>query len=229
VQPAHSLVCRFGRCSEWAEGQCRRRCSALVDHDHDCTHTAAHEWRRQDRRCLSTTSWLPSLMHSAQRCAPVRSCSTVDTLQLAGAAQDSLHNHAHALMHDSCTMQSPAHDHLLAKDSLAACFTPLMIYTAVFLPHGHTAVGASVAVGPPHSRCAGSCACAVIIVIAPIPCTQVDGADALFADRYDEAEAVWAKHAGESAGCAYGLALLQVCCTTLVCNESQCSRWHAPL
>ena len=76
-----------------------------------------------------------------------------------------LHNHARALMHDSCTMRSPAHDHPLAKDSLATCITSLMICTAV-VPHGHTAVGASVAVGPPHSRCAGSSACAVIIVIA---------------------------------------------------------------
>ena len=42
------------------------------------------------------------------------------------------------------------------------------------------------------------------------PFVQVDGAEALFADRYDEAEALWSKHASESAGCAYGLALLQV-------------------
>jgi hypothetical protein len=51
-----------------------------------------------------------------------------------------------------CTMQSPAHDHPLAKDSLlvTAYLTSLMICTAV-VPHGHTAVGASVAVGPPHS------------------------------------------------------------------------------
>ena len=47
--------------------------------------------------------------------------------------------------------------------------------------------------------------------------SQVEGADALFADRYDDAEATWARH-DEWAGCAYGLALLQVCVNVVCVN-----------